>query len=168
MNLDALRDYCGSLLDYDPINPTYTAELTSFLNDAQQRLLGDRPWSFLITEQVIKTRTDVSLRLSFTNGNASASVPAGGASLPIGTAALPGSEYELGTITVTDSNGSPVSMLCGLFRAQPCCTLTGRLRVQAVRTRSHSSAVMCICRLIPLRSWQCLTARWATLKKSAS
>ena len=105
MNLDALRDYCGSLLDYDPINPTYTAELTSFLNDAQQRLLGDRPWSFLITEQVIKSRTDVSLRLSFTNGNASVAVPAGEPNLPVGTATLPGSEYELGTMTVTDSNG---------------------------------------------------------------
>ena len=39
MNLSELRSYCGSLLDYDPINPTYTQELTSFLNDAQGRLL---------------------------------------------------------------------------------------------------------------------------------
>ena len=105
MNLSALRDYCGSLLDYDPINPTYTAELTSFLNDAQQRLLGDRPWSFLVTEQVIKTRTDVSRSLVFTNGSASVTKPALAPALPVGTAALPGSVLELATITVTDSAG---------------------------------------------------------------
>lgn len=105
VNLDALREYCGSLLDYDPINPTYTAELTSFLNDAQQRLLGDRPWSFLITERIYKTRTDVDLLLVFTNGSPAVSVPGGSPNLPIGTTALPGSEYELGTMTVTDSAG---------------------------------------------------------------
>ena len=74
MNLKALRDYCGSLLDYDPVNPTYTEELTSFLNDAQGRLLNDRPWDFLVQERAYNVRTDVDLTLGFTNGSASACV----------------------------------------------------------------------------------------------
>jgi|DEB0MinimDraft_6_1074348.scaffolds.fasta_scaffold20984_2 hypothetical protein len=101
MNLKALRDYCGSLLDYDPVNPTYTEELTSFLNDAQGRLLNDRPWDFLVQERAYNVRTDVDLTLGFTNGSASVT----GTGFPVGTASLPGSEYELGTMQVTDSAG---------------------------------------------------------------
>ena len=101
MNLKALRDYCGSLLDYDPVNPTYTEELTSFLNDAQGRLLNDRPWDFLVQERAYNVRTDVDLALGFTNGSASVT----GTGFPVGTASLPGSEYELGTMQVTDSAG---------------------------------------------------------------
>jgi hypothetical protein len=101
VNLDSLRSYCGSLLDYDPVNPTYTDELTAFLNDAQVRLLGDRPWSFLVTEQALRVQTDVSLALTFVNGSSQVS----GVGFPIGTLSAPGSSYELGTFTVTDSNG---------------------------------------------------------------
>ena len=109
MNLQDLRAYCGSLLDYDPVNPTYTGELDGFLNDAQQRMLGDRPWDFLITEQKLQARTDVSLSLTFTNGSSSVA----GTGLPIGTTALPGSPYELGTLDVTDSAG-----LQGIYTVQ--------------------------------------------------
>ncbi len=101
MNLDALRQYCGSLLDYDPVNPTYTSELTSFLNDAQGRLLGDRPWSFLVLEQQLRVKTDISLTLTFVNGSSQVT----GVGFPVGTLSAPGSAYELGTFTVTDSNG---------------------------------------------------------------
>lgn len=109
MNLQDLRAYCGSLLDYDPVNPTYTGELDGFLNDAQQRMLGDRPWDFLITEQKLQARTDVSLSLTFTNGSSSVS----GTGLPVGTTLLPGSPYELGTLDVTDSAG-----LQGIYSVQ--------------------------------------------------
>lgn len=109
MNLQDLRAYCGSLLDYDPVNPTYTGELDGFLNDAQQRILGDRAWDFLTTEGVLQARADVSISLGFTNGSSSVS----GTGLPIGTAALPGSPYELATADVTDSAG-----LQGIYTVQ--------------------------------------------------
>ena len=81
VNLDALRQYCGSLLDYDPVNPTYTSELTSFLNDAQGRLLGDRPWAFLVREEQLEVKTDITLTLTFTAGSAQVT----GTSFPVGT-----------------------------------------------------------------------------------
>jgi hypothetical protein len=102
MNLSELRSYCGSLLDYDPINPTYTQELTSFLNDAQGRLLGDRPWSFLTTEEQLSVETDITLSLTFAPGSAQVT----GAGFPVGTLIEPGSPYELGTLTFTESGGT--------------------------------------------------------------
>lgn len=102
MNLDALRQYCGSLLDYDPVNPTYTSELTSFLNDAQGRLLGDRPWSFLVREEQLEVKTDITLTLTFTAGSAQVT----GTGFPVGTVALPGSPYELGTMTFEETGGT--------------------------------------------------------------
>ena len=46
MKLGELIDFCGNLLDYDPTNPTYRAQLVALLNDAQQRVLVDRAWAF--------------------------------------------------------------------------------------------------------------------------
>ena len=52
MNLGELLDFCGNLLDYDPVNTTYRAQLVSLLNDAQTRTLTDRPWAFASQERL--------------------------------------------------------------------------------------------------------------------
>ena len=41
MNLAELIDYIGNLVDYDPLNSAYRAQLTSLINEAQVRTLSD-------------------------------------------------------------------------------------------------------------------------------
>ena len=72
MNLADLRAFMGNLLDYDPTNVTYTNQLTDLLNDAQTRILTDRPWSFSIVEEDVETRTDVAVSLACANGSSQA------------------------------------------------------------------------------------------------
>lgn len=103
MNLGELIDYVGNLLDYDPTNETYRQQLVAMLNDAQTRCLTDRPWDFAIRDRKLKVWTDVqAVSIGVVNGSSTVT----GGPFPISTSAVkPGSEYELGYLEITDSNG---------------------------------------------------------------
>lgn len=103
MNLGELTDFCANLLDYDPSNDTYRAQLVSLLNDAQTRLLTDRQWDFAMRERKVKVWTDLTFSMVFTNGSATVT----GASFEASTSTiLPGSSWDRATITFTDSAGA--------------------------------------------------------------
>jgi len=102
VNLGALIDFVGNLLDYDPTNPTYRTQLVSLLNDAQGRLLTDRPWDFSIRDRVLKTYTDAVYTATFTNGSATVTGTFPSSSSPV----LPGSALDRASVTVTDSAGN--------------------------------------------------------------
>ena len=95
MNLADLRAFMGNLLDYDPTNVTYENQLTDLLNDAQTRILTDRPWSFSVVEDDLQVRTDVVVTVSATNGSSTVT----GTGFPISASAVrPGSTFDGGTI----------------------------------------------------------------------
>lgn len=102
MNLAQLIEYAGSLLDYDPTNPTYRSQLVEFLNAAQQDILGDREWDFAQTEQSLHVKTDETYTLTLTAG---ALTVTGTGFDYSADPVLPGSSLELATIDVTDSAG---------------------------------------------------------------
>jgi hypothetical protein len=58
VNLSDLIDFCGNLLDYDPVNETYREQLVSLLNDSQTRILTDRHWAFAQRERDLRVYTD--------------------------------------------------------------------------------------------------------------
>ena len=103
MNLGQLIDFVGNLLDYDPTNDTYRSQLVSILNDAQARILTDRPWDFAIRDRKLKVFTDTTFDFTFTNG----SDQLAGVAIPVSTdQVLPGSDFALAEVRVTDSNGA--------------------------------------------------------------
>ena len=114
MKLGELIDFCGNLLDYDPTNPTYRAQLVALLNDAQQRVLVDRAWAFAQRERTIKVYADSTANITLTNGSATAT----------------------GTFTVSRWPGAatPTANCGGLRTARPP-TLTGPGRVRPPSTR---------------------------------
>jgi len=102
MNLSELVSFCGNLLDYDPTNATYREQLVSLLNDAQIRCLTDRPWDFAMRDRVLRVYTDVSHQMNLVNGSATVS----GVNFPSNPSLItPGSRWDQGRMTVTDSNG---------------------------------------------------------------
>jgi hypothetical protein len=105
MNLGNLIDFCGNLLDYDPVNDTYREQLVALLNDSQTRLLTDRHWAFAQKERTLKTLTDQTFDVALNNGSAVA-IGIFPVSLdPI----LPGSRYELAAMFVPQVSGSGVA-----------------------------------------------------------
>ena len=103
MNLGELLDFCGNLLDYDPVNTTYRAQLVALLNDAQTRTLTDRPWAFASKERRVKVYTDTTLSLTFTSGSATVT----GTGLPISADPItPGSNLARAELTFEDSAGN--------------------------------------------------------------
>jgi hypothetical protein len=103
VNLGQLIDFVGNLLDYDPTNDTYRSQLVSILNDAQARILTDRPWDFAIRDRKLKVFTDTTFSFTFTNG----SDQLAGVAIPVSTdQVLPGSDFALAEVRVTDSNGA--------------------------------------------------------------
>lgn len=102
MNLGQLIDYVGNLLDYDPTNETYQAQLVAILNDAQTRILTDRPWDFAMRDRTLRVWTDTTLSFGVTNGSATVNGSAFGAS---GSAVLPGSPFDWAVVKITDSTG---------------------------------------------------------------
>lgn len=101
MNLGQLIDYVGNLLDYDPTNDTYREQLVAMLNDAQTRVLTDRPWDFAMRERSLDVWTDVEVPVGVVNGSATVT----GGPFPFSSSTVkPGSDYELGELVVTDSN----------------------------------------------------------------
>ena len=103
MNLGQIIDYIGNLLDYDPTNPTYRDQLVNIVNDAQTRVLSDRPWDFVLRERVLRVWTDSTLAVGVVNGSATVT----GGPFPFSTSAIrPGSDVEGAQISITDSNGN--------------------------------------------------------------
>ena len=101
MNLGELLDFCGNLLDYDPSNETYRAQLVSLLNDAQTRCLTDRPWAFASHERTLQVFTDTTLTLTFTNGSNQVT----GTGFSVGTLAQPGGTLDGATLEFQDGAG---------------------------------------------------------------
>jgi len=102
VNLLELRDFTGNLLDYDPTNETYTKQLTTLLNDAQVRILSDRPWDFAMREDQLRVKADETIILGVTNNSFTAT----GVGFPLSTDPIrPGSLLEGGIVTITDSGG---------------------------------------------------------------
>lgn len=101
MNLAELIEYTGNLLDYDPSNEVYRAQLTSIINEAQVRVLSDRPWTFAQRDRQLTIWTDTTLTLGVSNGSATVS-----GTFPVSTSAIkPGSELDGALVSWTDSNG---------------------------------------------------------------
>jgi len=102
MNLADLRDFVGNLLDYDPTNPTYDAQIVALLNDAQSRVLTDRPWDFCEREGVASVMTDTTIEVIVVNGSGSVA----GGSFPVSSSVVtPGSPLDGGEVEITDSSG---------------------------------------------------------------
>jgi len=102
VNLADLIDFCGNLLDYDPVNDTYREQLVALLNDAQTRILTDRHWAFAQKERDIKVYTDQTQTVGLTNGSA---VVVG--IFPVSAdPVLPGSRFELASMLVTQTVGA--------------------------------------------------------------
>lgn len=128
MNLGELRDYCGTLLDYDPVNQTYVDQLNNLLNESQSRILTDRPWEFSQREDDVWVKTDVTYTATFTNSS-----PNVAGTFPYSTdVVLPGSPLEGGRLHITDSAGTEyeyevrfVSAANNLVLDRPYAGLTG-------------------------------------------
>ncbi len=101
MNLGELLDFCGNLLDYDPSNDTYRAQLVSLLNDAQTRCLTDRPWAFSSRDRKVTVWTDTTLSLVVTNGSSQVT----GTFATSSSAITPGSNLAGARLKWTDSGG---------------------------------------------------------------
>lgn len=102
MNLAELIDFAGALVDYDPTNSVYTSQLTTLLNDACARILGDRLWPFAQPETDFSVLTDKTYSISVTNGSGTVT----GGPFPVSSSVvLPGSTLEGAIITWIDSNG---------------------------------------------------------------
>jgi len=102
VNLGHLIDFVGNLLDYDPTNSTYRAQLVSILNDAQTRILTDRPWPFAMKERTLRVWTDDTFPFGFTSGSALVA----GVGIPVSIDPVkPGSNFTGAVLEVTDSGG---------------------------------------------------------------
>lgn len=101
MKLGELIDFCGNLLDYDPTNPTYRAQLVALLNDAQQRVLVDRAWAFAQRERTLKVYADSTATITLTNGS---STVTGGFTVSADRV-LPGGALELAEIKIPLTGG---------------------------------------------------------------
>ena len=102
MNLGHLIDFVGNLLDYDPTNSTYRSQLVSILNDAQTRILTDRPWPFAMKERKLVVWTDTTFNFNFTGGSDLIT----GVGIPVsGDPVKPGSNFTTSVLEVTDSGG---------------------------------------------------------------
>jgi len=111
MNLLDLLNFCGNLLDYDPVNETYREQLVSLLNDAQSRLLTEKHWAFAQRERELEVYADVALTLIFAAGSNLVTAPAGTV-FPFAVSTVkPGSSYELADmdVTYTDAGGETVT-----------------------------------------------------------
>ena len=103
MNLGQLIDFVGNLLDYDPTNSTYREQLVNLLNDAQTRILTDRPWEFAQKDRKVQAWTDVTVTLNLINGSDSVGGPS---PFPVSTdTVLPGSEWTGATFSVPNADG---------------------------------------------------------------
>jgi len=97
MNLGELIDFCGNLLDYDPTNATYRAQLVALLNDSQVRLLTDRHWAFAQRQRTLSTYADLPATVTLTNGSSTMT----GAFALSADVVVPGSSLELAQVKVT-------------------------------------------------------------------
>ena len=70
MNLAELLSYIGNVLDYDPANEAYRAQVVRMLNESQTRILTDRPWDFAQREQALQVWTDTNVAVGVVNGSA--------------------------------------------------------------------------------------------------
>jgi len=108
VNLLDLIEFCGNLLDYDPVNDTYREQLVSLLNDSQTRILTDRHWAFAQRERDLRVFTDQTLNVTMTN----ASSVVTGVGFPFSAdQVLPGSNYELATLTVSYPSGAGTTIV---------------------------------------------------------
>lgn len=102
MNLSELIDYVGNLVDYDPLNSAYRAQLTSLLNEAQVRILSDRPWTFAQRDRNVQVWTDTTLDLSVVNGSSTVA----GVAFPVSASLIkPGSNLDGSRLEWVDSAG---------------------------------------------------------------
>lgn len=105
MNLGTLLDFVGNLLDYDPTNATYREQLVALMNDAQTRLLTDRPWAFAQRERQIQVWTDTTISVAVVNGSSSVT----GGPFAVSTSTIkPGSSLDGAELSWTDSGGKPI------------------------------------------------------------
>lgn len=101
MRLIELLDFCGNLLDYDPVNDTYREQLVTLLNDAQTRCLTDRPWAFASRDRKLQVWTDTTLSLAVTSGSTQVT----GTFLLSADPVKPGSDLAGAEVEFTDSAG---------------------------------------------------------------
>jgi hypothetical protein len=102
MNLADLIDYIGNLVDYDPVNEAYRAQLTSLINEAQVRILSDRPWTFAQRERPVQAWTDTQILIGVSAGSAAVT----GGPFGISTSTIkPGSNLDGAVLEWTDSGG---------------------------------------------------------------
>ena len=126
MNLADLRAFVGNLLDWDPTNQTYTDQLTRLINDAQVRVLTDRPWEFSQREGISRVYTDQTISVGVTSGSASVTT---GSAFPLSTnPVLPGSILDGAECVITDSNGDEYTNEVAWVSATNALTFTSDYR----------------------------------------
>ena len=106
MNLIDLLNFCGNLLDYDPVNETYREQLVSLLNDAQMRVTTAKHWSFAQRERDLQTYADTTRSVTMTADSAQVDASAG-IVFPFATSTVkPGSNFELAELHVSYTVGT--------------------------------------------------------------
>lgn len=63
--LAELRGYVANVLDYDPQNPTYRAQVDAMLNEAHRRIVTEKPWTFINKVADVIAYPDRSATMSF-------------------------------------------------------------------------------------------------------
>ena len=134
MNLAELRDFCANLLDWDPSNATYQAQLDKLLNDAQTRVLSDYTWSFAQFDVDSPVYTDQTIVVTITNGSATITTTA---TFPYtSSTTLPGSPIDGAQAHFSDSGGNEhvyelawISSTSTAYFTQPYRGITGTYEI---------------------------------------
>lgn len=66
-SLAELRAYVANVLDYDPANPTYRAQVDAMLNEAQRRICAEKPFTFINKVADVEAYPDRSETMTFSS-----------------------------------------------------------------------------------------------------
>jgi hypothetical protein len=68
-DLKALREYVANVLDYDPTNPTYQAQVDRLLNEADRRICTEKLYTFAQHTAEVRVNADAAAEVTATLGS---------------------------------------------------------------------------------------------------